>query len=135
MLEILHLINIGNDMWHFVLVYLYNLLCIFRPLQPPQMIAVAGTLPKLPIIAAIPPVGMVDAEVLSSSSSSKATTNLVSSNAGLPPFIAMPPSSAKLTNRISGSGIQLKDSDNEVSKDDYTQVLYLHNNIYITVFI
>ncbi|XP_011870768.1 PREDICTED: transcription factor SPT20 homolog isoform X2 [Vollenhovia emeryi] len=85
----------------------------------PQMIAVAGAMPKLPVVAAIPSVGMVEAEALPSS---KATTNLVSANAGLPPFIAMPQSSAKLTNRISGSGTLLQDSDNEVSKDDYTQL-------------
>lgn len=80
----------------------------------------AGTMPKLPIIASIPPAGMVEAEVLPSSS--KATTNLISANVGLPPFIAMPQSLAKLTDRISGSGTLLQDSDNEVSKDDYTQV-------------
>ncbi|XP_012540118.1 uncharacterized protein LOC105838815 isoform X2 [Monomorium pharaonis] len=85
----------------------------------PQVIAVAGTMPKLPIIAAIPPVGMVQSEVLPSSS--KATTNLISSSAGLPPFIAMPQSSVKLTNRIGGGGTLLQDSDNEVSKDDFTQ--------------
>ncbi|XP_024886252.1 transcription factor SPT20 homolog isoform X1 [Temnothorax curvispinosus] len=88
----------------------------------PQMIAVAGTIPKLPIIAAIPSVGMVEAEALPTSLSSKATTNLVSANAGLPPFIAMPQSSAKLTNRISGSSTLLQDSDNEVSKDDFAQL-------------
>lgn len=81
----------------------------------------AGTMPKLPIIAAIPPGGMIETEVLPSSLS-KATTNLISANAGLPPFIAMPQSSAKLTNRISGSSTVLQDSDNEVSKDEYTQV-------------
>ncbi|XP_036141076.1 transcription factor SPT20 homolog isoform X3 [Monomorium pharaonis] len=86
----------------------------------PQVIAVAGTMPKLPIIAAIPPVGMVQSEVLPSSS--KATTNLISSSAGLPPFIAMPQSSVKLTNRIGGGGTLLQDSDNEVSKDDFTQL-------------
>jgi len=82
------------------------------------MTAVAGAMPKLPIIAAIPSVDMMETEVLPS----KATTNLMSSNAGLPPFVAIPQSSAKLTDRISGSGTLLKDSDNEVSKDDYTQV-------------
>lgn len=74
----------------------------------PQIIAMAGTMPKLPIIA----------EVLPSSK----ITNLVSTNVGLPPFIAMPQSSAKITNRISGSGTLLQDSDNEVSKEDYTQL-------------
>ncbi|XP_011707842.1 PREDICTED: transcription activator MSS11-like isoform X2 [Wasmannia auropunctata] len=86
----------------------------------PQIMAVAGALPKLPIIAAIPP-GMIEAEALPSLSSSKATANLMS-NVGLPPFIAMPQSSAKLTNRISGGGTLLQDSDNEVSKDDFTQL-------------
>ncbi|XP_018314091.1 AF4/FMR2 family member 4 isoform X1 [Mycetomoellerius zeteki] len=85
----------------------------------PQIIAVAGAMPKLPIIASIPPVGMVGAEALPSS---KATANSISSNAGLPPFIAMPQSSTKLTNRISSSGSLLQDSDNEVSKDDFTQL-------------
>ncbi|XP_025991270.2 transcription factor SPT20 homolog isoform X2 [Solenopsis invicta] len=85
--------------------------------QMPQVMAVAGAMPKLPIIAAIPPVGMTEPEGLSSSSSSKATTNI-----GLPPFIAMPQSSAKLTHRIGGGGTLLQDSDNEVSKDDFTQL-------------
>lgn len=86
------------------------------------MIAVTGTVPKLPnVVAAIPQSGMVEAEVLSPSSS-KVTGNLVSSNAALPPFISMPQSSAKLTNRIGNGGL-LQDSDNEVSKDDYTQVI------------
>ncbi|KAL6254481.1 hypothetical protein P5V15_014534 [Pogonomyrmex californicus] len=89
----------------------------------PQMIAVAGTVPKLPnIIAAIPSNSMVEAEVLPSSQSSKTMSNLVTSNAGLPPFMAMPQSSAKLTDRISNSGTLLQDSDNEVSKDDFTQL-------------
>ncbi|KAG5308417.1 YPF17 protein, partial [Acromyrmex insinuator] len=86
----------------------------------PQIIAMAGAMPpKLPIIAAIPSVSMVEAEALPSS---KVTANSISSNAGLPPFIAMPQSSAKLSNRISGSGTLLQDSDNEVSKDDFTQL-------------
>ncbi|XP_029172393.1 basic-leucine zipper transcription factor A isoform X2 [Nylanderia fulva] len=89
--------------------------------QPLQMIAVTGTVPKLSnVVAAIPQSGMVEAEVLSPSSS-KVTGNLVSSNAALPPFIAMPQSSAKLTNRIGNGGL-LQDADNEVSKDDYTQL-------------
>ncbi|KMQ95542.1 lrr domain-containing protein [Lasius niger] len=88
--------------------------------QPLQMIAVTGTVPKLPnVVAAIPQSGMV--EVLSPSSS-KVTGNLISSNAPLPPFIAMPQSLAKLTNRIGNGGTLLQDSDNEVSKDDYTQL-------------
>ncbi|XP_018401539.1 PREDICTED: alpha-protein kinase 1-like [Cyphomyrmex costatus] len=85
----------------------------------PQMITVTGALPKLPIIASIPPVGMIEAEALPSS---KATANSISSNVGLPPFIAMPQSSSKLTDRISGSSTLLQDSDNEVSKDDFTQL-------------
>jgi len=84
------------------------------------MIAVAGAVPKLPIIAAIPSVDMMETDGVLPSS--KATTNLMSSNAGLPPFVTIPQSSAKLTDRISGSGTLLQDSDNEVSKDDYTQV-------------
>lgn len=88
------------------------------------MIAVTGTVPKLPsVVAAIPQSGMVQAEVLSPMSS-KVTGTLIASNAALPPFIAMPQSSAKLTNRISNSGI-LQDSDNEVPKDDYTQVMHI----------
>lgn len=87
------------------------------------MIGVTGTVPKLPnVIAAIPQSGMVEAEVLSPSSS-KVTGNLISSNAPLPPFIAMPQSLAKLTNRIGNGGTLVQDSDNEVSKDDYTQVI------------
>ncbi|XP_011265753.1 histone-lysine N-methyltransferase trithorax isoform X1 [Camponotus floridanus] len=86
--------------------------------QPPQMIAVTGTVPKLPSVAAIPQSGMT--EVLSPMSS-KVTGTLIASNAALPPFIAMPQSSVKLTNRISNSGI-LQDSDNELPKDDYTQL-------------
>lgn len=81
----------------------------------------AGTMPKLPgIVAAIPP--RVEIETLPS----KATTNMISSNGGLPPFLAMPQSSAKITDRISNnSGTLLQDSDNEVSKDDYNQVIIL----------
>ncbi|XP_043669429.1 dual specificity protein kinase splA-like isoform X2 [Vespula pensylvanica] len=41
---------------------------------------------------------------------------------GLPPFIAMPQSSSRLTDRISNSATVLDDSDNEVSKDDYNQL-------------
>ncbi|KAM0735115.1 hypothetical protein ACS0PU_011228 [Formica fusca] len=89
--------------------------------QPSQMIAVTGTMPKLPsVVAAIPQSGMVEAEVLSPLSS-KVTGNLISSNAAFPPFIAMPQSLMKLTNRISNSGTLLQDSDNEVPKDDFTQ--------------
>lgn len=36
----------------------------------------------------------------------------------------MPQSSSRLTDRISNSATLLDDSDNEVSKDDYNQVLY-----------
>ncbi|XP_072754680.1 uncharacterized protein Mtg isoform X2 [Anoplolepis gracilipes] len=90
--------------------------------QPSQMIAVTGTMPKLPsVVAAVPQNSMVEAEVLSPLSS-KVTGNLISSSAALPPFIAMPQSSSKLTNRISNSGTLLQDSDNEVPKDDYTQL-------------
>ncbi|XP_014488645.1 PREDICTED: uncharacterized protein LOC106751904 [Dinoponera quadriceps] len=79
----------------------------------PQVITVAGTMPKLPnLVAAIPSGVEVDAL-----SSSKTATNMA-----LPPFIAMPQSSAKITNRISNSGALLQDSDNEVSKDDYSQL-------------
>ncbi|KAI4496161.1 hypothetical protein M0802_008028 [Mischocyttarus mexicanus] len=45
----------------------------------------------------------------------------VTSN-GLPPFIAMPQSSSRLTDRISNSPTLLDDSDNEVPKDDYNQL-------------
>lgn len=77
-------------------------------------------MPKLPgIVAAVPPGGLIEADL----SSLKATTNLASSNGALPPFIAMPQSSAKLTNRISSSATLLQDSDNEVSKDDFNQVI------------
>ncbi|XP_070166877.1 histone-lysine N-methyltransferase trithorax isoform X2 [Polyergus mexicanus] len=89
--------------------------------QPSQMIGMTGTMPKLPsVAAAIPQSGMVEAEVLSPLSS-KVTGSLISSNAALPPFIAMPQSSIKLTNRISNSGTLQQDSDNEVPKDDFTQ--------------
>ncbi|XP_032689163.1 transcription factor kayak isoform X2 [Odontomachus brunneus] len=92
-------------------------------ISQPQVITVAGTVPKLPnIVAAIPSDGLVEVDALSSSSPSKTPTNMVSSNGALPPFIAMPQSSAKITNRISSSGTLLQDSDNEVSKDDYNQL-------------
>ncbi|XP_011146040.1 uncharacterized protein LOC105187125 isoform X2 [Harpegnathos saltator] len=83
----------------------------------PQVI----TVPKLPnIVAAIPSGGqVVEVDALPSS---KTATNMASLNGALPPFVAMPPSSAKITDRISNSGTLLQDSDNEVSKDDYSQV-------------
>ncbi|EFN80140.1 hypothetical protein EAI_05947 [Harpegnathos saltator] len=86
-------------------------------LQQPQVI----TVPKLPnIVAAIPSGGqVVEVDALPSS---KTATNMASLNGALPPFVAMPPSSAKITDRISNSGTLLQDSDNEVSKDDYSQV-------------
>ncbi|KAL6438927.1 hypothetical protein ACFW04_003757 [Cataglyphis niger] len=90
--------------------------------QPSQIIAVTGTMPKLPsVVAAIPQSGMVEAEVLSPLSS-KVTGNLILSNAALPPFIAMPQSSMKLTNRVGNSGTSLQEFDNEVPKDDFTQL-------------
>ena len=48
--------------------------------------------------------------------------NSMLSSGGLPPFVAMPQSSAQLTDRISNSPTILKDSVNEVTKDDYKQV-------------
>ncbi|KAG6795350.1 hypothetical protein HZU73_09342 [Apis mellifera caucasica] len=78
-----------------------------------QMLAVAAAVPgKLPnIVAAIPPAGsIVEPET------SKST------NDGLPPFISMPQSSAQLTDRISNNPAILEDSDNEVSKDDFSQL-------------
>lgn len=87
-------------------------------------------MPKLPsVVAAIPQSGMVEAEVLSPLSS-KVTGNLMLSNAALPPFIAMPQSSIKLTNRVGNSGTSLQEFDNEVPKDDFTQVIYLPDIIY-----
>lgn len=81
----------------------------------------AGTVPRLPnIVAAFPPTGLMEAEVVPSS---KTSINIVSSNAGLPPFIAMPQSSAKITDRISNNPVLLQDSDNEVTKDEYSQVI------------
>lgn len=86
------------------------------------MIAVAGTVPRLPtVVAAVPSGGIIEIDALPSSS--KTASNLISANNGLPPFIAMPQSSAKLTDRISSSATLLQDSDNEVSKDDYKQVI------------
>lgn len=41
---------------------------------------------------------------------------------GLPAFVAMPQSSAQLTDRISNSPTLLEDSVNEVSKDEYAPV-------------
>ncbi|XP_076177761.1 mind the gap isoform X2 [Ptiloglossa arizonensis] len=84
--------------------------------QTPQMLAVASAVPgKLPnIVAAIPPAAsIVETEI---------TSKPMSSGGGLPPFISMPQSSAQLTDRISNSPTVLKDSDNEVSKDDYNQL-------------
>ncbi|XP_028520798.1 uncharacterized protein LOC107994262 isoform X1 [Apis cerana] len=86
---------------------------VIRDQASPQMLAVAAAVPgKLPnIVAAIPPAGsIVEPET------SKST------NDGLPPFISMPQSSAQLTDRISNNPAILEDSDNEVSKDDFSQL-------------
>lgn len=69
---------------------------------------------RLPdIIAAIPP---------SLGSMVQATPKPVTGFNGLPPFIAMPQSSAQLTDRISHSPTLLEDSVNEVEKDNFYQV-------------
>lgn len=88
-------------------------------LQTPQMLAVAAAMPgKLPnIVAAIPPADSIVEPGLSLKSAS--------SSDGLPPFISMPQSSSQLTDRISNSPTILHDSDNEVSKDDFNQVITL----------
>lgn len=86
---------------------------VIRDQASTQMLAVAAAVPgKLPnIVAAIPPAGsIVEPET------SKST------NDGLPPFISMPQSSAQLTDRISNNPAILEDSDNEVSKDDFSQL-------------
>lgn len=73
---------------------------------------------RLPtIVAAIPPAGSVVNDPLP-----KPVAGIVIPNSALPPFIAMPQSSAKLTSRISHSPTLLEDSVNEVSKDDDKQV-------------
>ncbi|XP_076667870.1 mind the gap isoform X2 [Andrena cerasifolii] len=84
--------------------------------QTPQMVAVASAMPgKLPnIVAAIPPAGsIVEPEAISKP---------MSPGGGLPPFISMPQSSSQLTDRISNNPTILEDADNEVSKDDFTQL-------------
>lgn len=81
------------------------------------MVAVAAAMPgKLPnIVAAIPPAGsIVEPE---------AASKPMSPGGGLPPFISMPQSSSQLTDRISNNPTILEDADNEVSKDDFTQVI------------
>lgn len=91
------------------------------------MLAVASAVPgKLPnIVAAIPPAAsIVETEI---------TSKPMSSGGGLPPFISMPQSSAQLTDRISNSPTVLKDSDNEVSKDDYNQVNISASMILVTL--
>lgn len=88
------------------------------------MITVANAVSKLPsIVAAIPSSGMIEGEVVLPSLS-KITTNLASSSNALPPFIAMPQSSAKLTNRISNSGTLLQDSDNEIVHENYQVIAF-----------
>ncbi|XP_012265861.2 basic-leucine zipper transcription factor A isoform X2 [Athalia rosae] len=54
-----------------------------------------------------------------SQTAKKSSSNFMN---GLPPFIAMPESSAQLTDRISHSPTVLEDSTNEVSKDDFYQL-------------
>jgi len=82
-------------------------------------------MPKLPgPVAVIPPGGMVESEVVSSSMSKPN----VQANA-LPPFIAMPQSSAKLTNRISNSGALLQDADNEILHENYQVIAFVYKNL------
>ncbi|KAG7201350.1 hypothetical protein KM043_004118 [Ampulex compressa] len=52
----------------------------------------------------------------------KPAGTFASSIDGLPPFIAMPPSSAQLTDRIGNGPTLIQVSDNEVSKDDFNQL-------------
>ncbi|KAH0956534.1 hypothetical protein HN011_002441 [Eciton burchellii] len=76
---------------------------------------VIAVMPKLPGAAVvIPPGSMIESEVVSSSMSKPN----VQANA-LPPFIAMPQSLTKLTNRISNSGALLQDADNEILHENY----------------
>ncbi|XP_012280799.1 bromodomain-containing protein DDB_G0280777 isoform X2 [Orussus abietinus] len=53
----------------------------------------------------------------------KPGSGVVAGENGLPPFVAMPKSSAQLTDRISNSPTLLEDSVNEVPKDDSSQSL------------
>lgn len=75
------------------------------------------------IVAAIPPAGSVVNMNNRIATDSKPLTSVLSvSNSGLP-FIAMPESSAQLTDRISHSPAVSQESDNQLSKDNYIQVL------------
>lgn len=101
-----------------------------KSLQVPQTLAMnvndlsyAQPLPH--IVAAIPPAGSIVNMNNKIASDSKPLTSVVSvSNSGLP-FIAMPESSAQLTDRISHSPAIIQDSDNQLSKDNFIQVNYL----------
>ncbi|XP_043483899.1 transcription factor SPT20 homolog isoform X2 [Leptopilina heterotoma] len=90
-------------------------------MQTKRMQVVQGStsnVARLPtIVAAIPPAGSVVNDPLP-----KPVAGIVIPNSALPPFIAMPKSSAQLTNRISHSPTILEDSVNEVSKDDDKQL-------------
>jgi hypothetical protein len=79
-------------------------------------------MPKLPGAAVvIPPGSMIESEVVSSSMSKPN----VQANA-LPPFIAMPQSLTKLTNRIGNSGALLQDADNEILHENYQVIAFAY---------
>ncbi|KAK2584589.1 hypothetical protein KPH14_006948 [Odynerus spinipes] len=80
-------------------------------IKPPSIVPTSASLANMVQADHLKPVSSAITSVASSSSSN-----------GLPPFIAMPQSSARITDRISNSGTLLDDSDNEVSKDDYNQL-------------
>jgi len=81
-------------------------------------------MPKLPgAVAVISPSGIMESAIVSSSMSKPNAQ----SNLALPPFIAMPQSSAKLTNRISNTGASLQDTDNEILHESYQVIALVHN--------
>lgn len=98
---------------------------IFYSTKTPQAMMTSGNSAVYPqalpnIVAATPPAGtMVHVKKVAQS---KPVAGVLLSNNGLPAFIAMPQSSAQLTDRISNSPTILEDSVNEVSKDESIQV-------------
>ena len=79
----------------------------------------SNTVARLPtIVAAIPPPG----SVINPGPVPKPIHGIVVPSSALPPFLAMPKSSAQLTDRISNSPTLLEDSVNEVSKNEYKPV-------------
>ncbi|XP_015585774.1 mediator of RNA polymerase II transcription subunit 15 isoform X2 [Cephus cinctus] len=96
-----------------------------RRIQLAQSMATAGaagTPLRMPhIVTAIPPAGSVLNPDIAQSLP-KPMVGVIAPGSGLPPFIAMPKSSAQLTDRISNSPVLLEESVNEVEKNEFSQL-------------